>query len=117
MGGERKEVENEPVTGKEREATWGQAFSERVDEEMRHVLCSRTELKHRHNLCQGIDSQPEHLPGTAQPGASFIQLDMRETEMGEEALVQGLCMLPSASEPGGDSGLTVAEDPLSRGRI
>jgi hypothetical protein len=38
---------------------------------------------------------------------------MREPEMGEEAFVQGLCMLPSASEPGGDGGLSVAEDPFS----
>ncbi len=41
------EVEIEPVTGKKREAAWGQALSERVDEEMSHVLCSRTELEHR----------------------------------------------------------------------
>ena len=90
-----------------------------MDEEKSHVLGSRTELKHRQNLCQGIDGQPEpeYLSGAAPPGSQFIQLDMREPEMGEETLVQGLCMLPSASEPGGDSGLTVAEDPLSRGRI
>ncbi|HEX9134834.1 MAG TPA: hypothetical protein VF844_21320 [Ktedonobacteraceae bacterium] len=36
--------------------------------------------------------------------------------MAEEALVQGLCMFPSASEPGGDGGLSVAEDPLCCGR-
>jgi hypothetical protein len=92
---------------------------ERVDEEMSHVLGSKTELKHRQNLCQGIDGQlePEHLSGAAQPGSQFIQLDMREPEIGEEALVQGLCMLPSAREPGGDGGLTVAEHTLSSGRI
>jgi hypothetical protein len=37
----------------------GQALSERVDEEMRHGLGARTELKHRKNLRQGIDGQPE----------------------------------------------------------
>src|SRR5215471_20716328 len=37
--------------------------------------------------------------------------------MAEEAYVQGLCMFPSASEPGGDGGLTVAENPFSRRRV
>jgi len=41
-----------------------------------------------------------HLSGAAQPGAQFIQLQMREPEMDEEALVQGLCMSPGASEKG-----------------
>ena len=31
--------------------------------------------------------------------------------------MQGLCVLTSASEPGGDGGLSVAEDPLSGGRV
>ena len=66
---------------------------------MGHMLCSGTQLKHRQNLCQGIDGQPEpeHLSGAAQPGAQFIQLQMRELEMAKEAFVQGLCMFPSAS--------------------
>jgi hypothetical protein len=61
------EVEIESVTGKEREAARGQALSERVDEQMRHVLRSRTELKHRKNLRQGINGQPEpqHLCSAA----------------------------------------------------
>jgi hypothetical protein len=42
---------------------------------------------------------------------------MREPQMGEEALVQGLCMLPSASEPGDDAGLTGAEDAFSRASV
>jgi len=37
----------------------------------------------------GVDGQPEpqHLLSAAQPGAQFIQLEMREPEMAEEALV------------------------------
>src|SRR5215470_348601 len=34
--------------------------------------------------------------------------------MAEEALMQSLCMVPYASEPGGDGGLSGAEDPLGR---
>src|SRR5260221_4363406 len=34
--------------------------------------------------------------------------------MAEEALMQGLCMVPCASEPAGDGGLSGAEAPLGR---
>ena len=37
--------------------------------------------------------------------------------MAEDTFVQGLCMFPGASEPGGDGGLTVAEDPLCCRRV
>jgi hypothetical protein len=81
---------------------------------MRHVLGSRTELKHRKKLGARIDGEPEphHLLVAPEPGAQFIQLEMRELEMAEEALVQGLCMVKSASEPGGDGGLSVALRPV-----
>jgi hypothetical protein len=36
-----------------------------------------------------------HLCGATQPGAQFIQLQVREPEMAEEALVQGLSVLES----------------------
>lgn len=49
----------------------------------------------------------------AQSGSQFIQLEVREPKMAEGPLVQGLCMFPSASEPGGDGGLSKAEDSLS----
>ena len=61
--------------------------------------------------------QPEHLGGAAQPGAQFVQLEVREVEMAEEALVQGLCMPACTSEPCGDGDLTVAEDPLCSGSV
>ena len=68
---------------------------------------------------QGIDGQPEpeHLCGAAQPGAQFVQLQVREVEMAEEALVQGLCMLASTGQPGRDGGLSKAEDPLGSRRV
>jgi hypothetical protein len=51
---------------------------------------------------EGIDGQPEpeHVCGAAQPGAQFVQLEVREPEMAEGALVQGLCVLASASQKG-----------------
>ena len=56
---------------------------------MRHVLGAGAELKHRKNLGAGIDGQPEpeDLFGAAEPGAEFVQLQVREVEMAEEALV------------------------------
>ena len=54
----------------------------------------------RKNLGEGIDCQPENLPGAAEPGAQFIQLQVWEVEVGEEALVQGLRVLPSSGQKG-----------------
>jgi hypothetical protein len=66
------------------------------------MLGARTKLEHGKQLGARIDHQPqpEHLPGATQPGAQFIQLQMRELEMAKEAFVQGLCMVPSASQKG-----------------
>jgi hypothetical protein len=82
---------------------------------MRHLLRAGAELKHWKNLGEGIDGQPqpEHVCGTAEPGAQFVQLQVREVEMAEVALVQGLCVLASSGQPDGDGGLSKAEDTLS----
>ncbi len=76
-------------------------------------------MEHGKNLRAGVDGQPEpeHVLIAAQPGAQFIQLEVWEPEMAEGTLVQGLCVLASASQPGGDGGLAVAEDPPSLRRI
>lgn len=78
-----------------------------------------TQMEHRNKLGAGVDGQPEpqDLLGIAQPGAQFIQLEVRELEMGEGALVQGLRVLTCAPEPGGDGGVSKAEDPFGRGRV
>jgi len=119
VGGECIELQVQAVASEKRDAARDHPLSERVDEPIGHDLAAGAELKHRNNLGERVDRQPEpeNLVGAAQPGAQFIQLEMWELEMGEEALVQGLCMLPSAGEPGGDGGPLVAEDPLSCGRV
>ena len=58
-----------------------------------------------------------HLRGTAQPGAQLVQLEVRERELEEEALVQGVRVPTCTSEPPRNSGLSKAEDPLGGGRI
>ena len=66
-----------------------------------------------------IDGQPEpqHLFGATQPRAQFIQLQVREVQMAEEALVQGLCGSPARDRKARDGGLSKAEDPLSSRRV
>jgi hypothetical protein len=59
VGCESIKVEIESVTGKERQAAWGLALSQRVDELLGHVLCAGTELKHRKKLRARIDGQPQ----------------------------------------------------------
>ena len=61
--------------------------------------------------------QPQDLFGVVQPGAQFVQLDIRKLEMTEKMLVEALSVLPCAGQPGDDRRLTVAEDPLGGGRV
>jgi hypothetical protein len=76
-------------------------------------------MEHGKKLGAGIDGEPEpqHLCGAAEPGAQLVQLEVWEMEMDEEALVQGVRMLASTRQPGGDGGVSVAEDPLCGRRV
>ncbi len=67
----------------------------------------------------GIDGQPEpeDLFGSVQPGAQFVQLDIRKLEMTEKMLMEDVSVLPCAGQPADDCRLTVAEDPLGGGRV
>jgi hypothetical protein len=54
-------------------------------------------MKHGNKLREGVNCQPEpeHVCGAAQPCAQLVQLEVREPEMTEGTLVQGLRMLES----------------------
>jgi hypothetical protein len=86
---------------------------------MRHVLRAGTELKHRQDLGERIDGEPEpqHLLGAAEPGAQLVPLEIGEMEMAEELLVQGLSVLARTTQPGGNGGVSKAEDALGGGRV
>src|SRR5215471_5715465 len=94
-----------------------------MDEPMRRMLCAGSQMEHGHKLGARIDGQPEpqDLLGVAQPGAQFVQLQMRQMEVAEAVLVQDLCVFPRVSEPHGEGGLAglTAEglDPLSRAML
>ena len=83
------------------------------------MLGAGTHLEDGKNLGAGIDGQPdpEHLGGAAQPGANFIQLQVREVQVAEGALMEELSVLACPSEPPRDGRLTLAEDAFSRGRV
>ena len=74
MGGQRVEVEVEPITGKERKTTWGQHLSQGMNHRMGHVLGAGTQLEDGQKLGAGIDDQPKplHLRMATQPGSEFI---------------------------------------------
>ncbi len=61
---------------------------------MRHVLRAGAELRHRKNFRAGINGrpQPEHLFGAAEPRAQFVQLQVRDLEGVEAALMEDLCV-------------------------
>jgi hypothetical protein len=71
------------------------------------------------NLRTWVDCQPQpqDVGVAAEPGAQFVQLEIRKLEVAEKVLMEGLSMLPSAGKPGGDSRLTVAEDTLGSGWV
>ena len=119
MGGQGIEIYIETITREEREAARGQDPSQGVDHGMGRVLRAETEMEDGKDLRTGIDCQPQpqDVCVAAEPGAQFVQLDIRKLEMTEKVLVEALSVLPSAGQPGDDRGLTVAEDPFGSGRI
>jgi hypothetical protein len=90
-----------------------------MDEQVRRILCAGPQMEHGQNLGARIDGQPqpEHLCGDAEPCANFVQLQVRDVQVAEAALMEELSVLACASEPGGDGGLTVAEDPTGFGSV
>ncbi len=66
------------------------------------MLCAGTKVEDGNDLREGVDGQPqpEHVCGAAQPGAQFVQLQVRELEVGEAAPVQGLSVLAGTGQKG-----------------
>jgi hypothetical protein len=80
----------------------GQDLSQGMDHRMSRVLRAGAKMEDGKQLRTGVDDQPdpEHLGGAAQPGSQFIQLQMREVQMEEEALVQGVRVFASTGQKG-----------------
>lgn len=98
MGRERIEVQAQAIAGEERKAAWGEALAEGMDDRMSHVLRAGTQREDGKNLRAGIYGQPEpqNLFGATEPRMQFVQLQVRQVQMAEEALVQGVRVLACA---------------------
>jgi hypothetical protein len=119
---ERRDAEQDtfkPSLVKRGRQKGGEELLQGVDDPMRRVLRAGAQMERRQKLGARADRQPqpEHLLRTPQPGAQFVQVQVREVEMAEGAFVQELRVLASTSQPGGDGGLSKAEDPFGGGRI
>ena len=99
MGRQRIEIQVETIAREEWEAVRRKERSQGVDEQVRRMLCARTQMQHGHKLGARIDSQPqpEHLCGAAEPGSNFVQLQVREVQVAEAALMEDLSV-PAARE-------------------
>ena len=73
-------------------------------------------MQDRKDLRRGVDGQPQpqDVGVAAQPRPQLIQLEIGKLELTEKVFVQGLCVLASTKQPGGDGRLPVAEDPFGR---
>jgi len=73
-------------------------------------------MQHRDDFTDRIDGhpEPEDVGTAAEPGAQFIELDVRQMQALENAVVEHGSVLPSAGQPGGDCGMAVAKDPYCR---
>jgi len=73
-----------------------------MDEQVRCMLGARPQLERGHQLGARINRQPqpEHLGRAAQPGANFVQLQVREVQVAEVALMEELSVPACASEKG-----------------
>ncbi len=68
------------------------------------MMRPRTQLEHRNALAEWIDGhpEPEHLRVAAQARSQLIQLHMRNHEIAERALMQGLGMRSCPQQPARD---------------
>ncbi len=119
MSRQRIKVDIQAITREERNATRSQELSEGMDHGVGCVLRARTELKDGKNLRRGVDDQPhpEDLCGAAEPGSNFVQLQMRDVQVAEAALMEDFSVPACTCEPPRHRGLLKAENPHSRRRI
>ncbi len=73
-------------------------------------------MQDRKGLRTGVDDQPQPQDVTvaAQPRPQLVQLEIGKLEVTENMLVEALSVQPRTSQPGGDGGLPIAEDPFGR---
>jgi hypothetical protein len=79
-----------------------------IGPKMRRFCISTTEIRERLWFKMRMELRQTTA---AQVCANFVQLEVREVQVAETALMEKLSVPACAREPRGDSGLSVAEDP------
>jgi hypothetical protein len=76
-------------------------------------------MQDRKDFRPGINDQPQpqDVSVAAQPGANFVQLQVRKVQVAKGALMEDLSVLGSACEPPPNGGVSNAEDAFSRGWV
>lgn len=108
MGGQSIKVVLQSVRAKDRHTTRGESGLEFMDNRIGHVLRAWSELNDGNGFGFGITGRPypDILLGLPDVGPQFIQLDVHEIEIGEEALVQFAALLTAAAQPGTEGRFT-----------
>ena len=81
------EVQIEAITGEERQTVLGQEPSQRVDEQVCHMLGTGTQMERGKNFRARVDGepQPEHLFSAAETCAQLVQLEVWEVGGGRRS--------------------------------
>ncbi len=89
MGGQRVEIGVDPIAGEDWQTPRSQEGLQTVDQQVRHVVGARAQLEHRNAFGERIKghSEPQHLRVAPQARAHLIQLDVRNPQVTEGALV------------------------------
>jgi hypothetical protein len=112
---QRIEVQVQAIAREDRKTLRSQPRTELVDDAMRRVLCPCAEVQDRDELGERIEChpQPEHVGSVAQVGAQFVELEVREVELAEPAVMEYGAVLAGARHPPGNRLLGVAEHRLA----
>lgn len=87
-----------------------------MNQQVGHLVGPRTQLEDRDTLGEGVngDPEPKDLRAATQARAHLIKLDVRDLQVREDALVQGLSMGSGPQEPSGNGRLAHTKDPFRR---
>jgi hypothetical protein len=113
MRGQGIEVVVQPVATQDGQAAARQPPVQLVSHHMGGVLRPRAEMEHRDDLPQLLDRQPEpqRVGPTAQPRPQFVELDVGEVKVAEEAVMQGRAVSAGPCQPSRDGGMPMPKHP------
>jgi hypothetical protein len=73
-------------------------------------------MQHRDDFTERIDChpEPEHMSMAAEPCPQFVELEMRQVKVLEDAVVECRTVFTRTGQPPRDGGMAVAKDPYCR---